>query len=82
MKVYITEYALTRGIIDVGDAELCRTIDKQIRYKNSAGYIVYIHKPHWYKTKQEAIARAEKMRTKKIESLKKQIAKLENMRFE
>jgi hypothetical protein len=40
-----------------------------------------LHKPDWHTTPEAAIARAEEMRTKKIASLKKQIAKLEAMTF-
>lgn len=36
----------------------------------------------WCKTKEEAVERAEVMRKKKIDSLKKQIEELEKMRFE
>lgn len=36
----------------------------------------------WHKIKESAISKAEKMRQKKIASLKKQIAKLKNMKFE
>lgn len=36
----------------------------------------------WCKTKEEAIVRAEEMKKRKIVSLKKQIEKLEKMKFE
>ena len=36
----------------------------------------------WHRTKEAALVRAEKMRQKKIASLKKQIEKLERMKFE
>jgi hypothetical protein len=40
-----------------------------------------IHKPDWHENKDEAIAKAEDMRKKKIVSLKKQIKKLEELKF-
>jgi hypothetical protein len=75
MKVYITKYALTQGIItsdvvDVGD---------NIVYDNRG---TYYHKPDWHESMDEAIQRAEAMRQAKIKSLQKQIKKLEDMRFE
>ena len=76
MKAYITKYALTKGIIEIENPEF---------YEN---YIVISHiEPiinpvDWFRTKQEAIHRAEEMRVKKIASLRKQIAKLESMKFE
>lgn len=76
MKAYITKWALTKGIIEVDDPEF---------YEN---YIVIsnidplINPVDWFRTKQEAINRAEEMRVNKIASLMKQIAKFESMKFE
>jgi len=42
----------------------------------------YYHRPNWWTTPEEALARAGIMRMKKIASLKKQIAKLEAMTFQ
>lgn len=76
MKAYITKYALTKGIIEIENPEF---------YEN---YIVIsnieplINPVDWFRTKQEAINRAEEMRVNKIASLRKQIAKLESMKFE
>ena len=80
MKVWITKYALTDGIIEA-DAELCgldiisASWDNGIRCNNFKG-------EEWWSTKKNAIEKAEEMRQKKITSLKKQIEKLEEMRFE
>ena len=80
MKVWITKYALTDGIIEV-DAELCgldmisASWDNGTRCNNFEGQ-------EWWNTKKYAIKHAEEMRQKKIASLKKQIEKLEGVRFE
>ena len=80
MKVWITKYALTDGIIEA-DAELCgldiisASWDNGTRCNNFKG-------EEWWSTKKNAIEKAEEMRQKKITSLKKQIEKLEGMRFE
>ena len=79
-KIYIAKYALSAGI---KEAE----IDN--RYNNDEGWIwpkgccmnFELGKQVFY-TKEEAIKQAEKMRLKKIESLKKQIKKLENLKFD
>jgi len=42
----------------------------------------YAHNDDWHCTLPDAIAKANEMRAKKIASLKKQIAKLEAMKFE
>jgi len=76
MKAYVTKWALTKGIIEVENPEF---------YEN---YIVIsnidplINPVDWFRTKQEAINRAEEMRVNKIASLMKQIAKFESMKFE
>lgn len=79
MKVWITKYALTSGILekevkDFGDGSV-----KEI--ENS--FPIYYHGEgkEWHRTKESAIAKAEEMRKKKIASLKKQIEKLEKMEF-
>lgn len=81
MKVWITKYALTKGIIET-EAEDCG--DDMVRVHNKGYCDSYYHKEgnEWHRTKQSAISKAEEMRKKKIESLKKQIRKLENMKFE
>ena len=80
MKVWITKYALTDGIIEA-DAELCgldiisASWDNGARCNNFKG-------EEWWSTKKNAIEKAEEMRQKKIASLKAQIEKLEEMSFE
>ena len=81
MKAWITKYALTRGIIEVDDGlkTSCSLIvlDRNLPLPTHCYY-----KGDWYSNKQVAINKAEEMRQKKIASLKKQIEKLEGMRFE
>lgn len=78
MKVWITKYALSAGIEEVfGDQSGDMIVDR------SNGYGRYFHTEgrDWHRTKEEALAKAEKMRTERIASLKKQIDKLEKMSF-
>lgn len=86
MKVWITKYALTQGIIEKEVYEDCLRIDPSgnvISVKLN-GFITYFHGlgNEWHKTKESAISKAEKMRQRKISSLKNQIEKLEKMKFE
>lgn len=86
MKVWITKYALTKGIIETDVYEECLGTDpsgNMISVKSN-GYVSYFHGKgnDWHTTKESAIQKAEEMRKKKISSLKKQIEKLEKMRFE
>lgn len=78
MKVWISRYALTKGIFEV---EVKQSPFYSDLVSSQSGY-PYYHKPDWHETKEEAIKRAEQMRVKKIASLRKQIEKLENLDFE
>lgn len=78
MKVWITKYALTKGIIE---KEVRDCGDGMVEDK-STHFPTYYHNGEWYSDKNYAIFRAQEMRKKKISSLKKQIDKLEDMKFE
>lgn len=77
MKVWITKYALTTGIIET-DAEVCSEDMIQI-YKP---FKSYFHKNEWFIKKEDAIKRANSMKDKKIQALNKQIIKLNSLTFE
>ena len=82
MKVWITKYALTDGIIE-GEVIGCKNddlvfYDGQIK---DGGEHLRKRFGEWCISKEEAIQKAEEMRQKKIASLKKQIEKLEEIRF-
>ena len=81
MKVWISKYALTQGIFET-EAEICETFADMIKCVGEWGAFYHGEGKEWHKTKEEAIVKAEEMRLKKIESLKKQIDKLTKMKFE
>lgn len=77
---------MTKGIYEAEVYENCLSADPSgnmisIREK---GYVSCFHGNgnEWHTTKESAINKAEEMRQKKIDSLKKQIQKLEKMKFE
>lgn len=78
MKVWITKYALTKGVSEK-EAEIS-TFSSMCTITTEWG-LDYYHKPDWHESREDALAQAEKMRTARIDSLKKQIAKLQGMRF-
>jgi hypothetical protein len=85
-KAWITKYALTQGIYEIG-AVVCDTDesgDMIEEIKLAAATSNYYHGKgrDWHETKESAIACAEEMRKKKIAAMKKQIVKLEQMKFE
>lgn len=74
---YITKYALTEGIFEAEGEE-----SNGYFYYGKGGYDRNQACPEdWHRTREEAVARAEDMRKRKIASLKKSIAKMEALRF-
>ena len=81
MKVWISKYALSKGIYE-------REVKQGEIYPDTVYINAWRESFHggegkeWHKTREDAVRRAEEMRIKKIASLKKQIEKLEKMKFE
>ena len=74
IPAWVTTYALTIGI---------KFVRGVVRY-DGRGLLYgrgYAHTKAWHRTPEDALARAEEMRVKKIASLKKQLAKLESLTF-
>ena len=88
MKVWITKYAPTDGIIEaeiieqwnVRNDPVCVMVKYLCQSKNSDKYV--LDSDDFCFDYECAIQKAEEMRQKKIASLKNQIEKLEEMRFE
>lgn len=78
MKVYITRYALKDGIT-TAEAEQYPGIRGMI--KTASGRFYHGEGSDWHKSIESAVKRAEIMRAKKIKSLKKQLAYVENIDF-
>lgn len=78
IKVFTTRHALTLGIEEV-EGKICT--DSMFCEKGPFGRYFYVEGRDWHRTKESAIAKAEEMRMKKIKSLKKQIEKLEKIKF-
>ena len=84
MKVWVTKYAMSgKGVIPCEEASRSDFYDMVVVHSNGKQRTCdwHIHKPDWHTTPEAAIASAEEMRTKKLASLKKQIAKLEAITF-
>jgi hypothetical protein len=88
MTYWITKYALTMGIKPLENAEA--DSDGYLSNIKTRGHFGsrewedqhhFYGKNDWHINKTAAIAKAEEMRIAKIASLKKQIAKLEKMKF-
>ena len=84
MKVFITKYALTQGILEM-DGEICEETPSMVVVK-AKGILYcndYFHGEggQWHCTLEAAQRKAEEMSKKKIVALKKQIGKLEKLNF-
>jgi hypothetical protein len=79
VKVWISKCALSDGIQE----SIARQVDTDTGWVRTEGYY-NMHKlgRDCHETREAAVKAANQMRIKKIASLKKQIAKLEAMKFE
>lgn len=73
--VWVTKYALTDGVQRV------RVTASAIYAYSTDRYKIQYGKGEWYTTRDGAVAKAEQMRTRKIESLHKQLKRLREMTF-
>ena len=89
MKAWITKFIFNSGIIealcvremDISD-EFSEEVTHEYELQDKYGLRYLLLRQDFEFDYKSAIKRAEEMRKKKIESLKKQIKKLEEMRFE
>lgn len=92
MKIYITKYALTHGILTGSDAivdgisasvrgVLYNSKGQAILDRGSCGTYQWFHGQDWHRTRTDAIARAEDMKQKKIRSLEKNLRKIQELVF-
>lgn len=79
MKAWITKHALSTGI-EKHEAEYLGADIIRLRHHTHISFIG--EGINWHRTREAAIARAEKMRRAKIASLRKQIERLEKLTFE
>lgn len=75
--VYVTKYSLTKGVFKLN----VRVADRGMVIDDSTNYQSYYHGKDWHYSKEDAIARAEEMRKKKLISLKNQIEKIKKLDF-
>lgn len=80
LTVFVTRYALTRGIQERKVKET--SVEGLLEDIEVTQLCYHDEGRDWHKTREEAVKKAEEMRQKKIQSLKKQIEKIENITFE
>lgn len=75
-KAYITAQALTKGIQE----KMVRRVSPTV--VNVEGTMIYYRADEWWVSRENAVVQAEDIRLNRIDSLKRQIEKLEKMKFE
>lgn len=81
IHVWITKYALTKGIFELDVDPPDEKFPGMICDKENPLCTFHGEGSEWHRTKTSAMVHAEKMRLNKIKSLKKQIEKLESLVF-
>lgn len=81
VSAYVTRYALSTGI-QLVRARICHDVSPEMIAYNVNGFTQFAHGADWHLTVEEARKRSEEMRNKKIASLKKSIANLEELSFD
>ena len=79
MKVYITRYALTKGIQEYDVSDMQKGNYHVVIHE--AMYNQHFFKPDWHTDIEEALIQAESMRVKKIESLESKVFDLSLLKF-
>jgi hypothetical protein len=81
MKAWITKYALTAGVFEVAGEV---TVSGCLRYESGgyACYACYAFGNDWHSDRASAIARAEEMKIRKLQSLDRQIKKVSALKFD
>ena len=80
MKVWITKYALTKGIFEA-EVEPATDNPGLVGVRNGGFQYHYFHRPHWHESREAAVQQAKKMKLEKLSSLRKQLERIENLDF-
>lgn len=80
MKIYVTKWALKKGIVLV-DGESSSGKGSMRILSTGPFWGHYLHRTEWGTTLEEAILKAELARNRRITALKKEIQKLRNLTF-
>lgn len=81
MKVWVTKYALTKGIFEVEIRKEPSTDGYVSFQRDGHSCVDYFHGQEWWPDRERAVIRARVMRDAKLKRLRKEIIKLEAMEF-
>lgn len=81
-KVFVTKYALSKGITENEVFEFLHGQNAHVREREGSSKVMFVSSRDWTRDKSEAISRAEELRIKKIQALNRQIKKLSAKKFD
>ena len=79
MKVYVTKYFATKGIVLV-DAE-ATSVESMLSYVEGNGYRGFLHKGDYVTTEEDARNAFNNLKSKKLKSLERSLSKIKQMEF-
>lgn len=79
--VWITKWALTKGIYQTTVEDCLESSSMMVREKTGSLGANYFNELEWHRTREDAVKQAEEMRVKKLRSLDKQINRIRELRF-
>lgn len=83
MKVWISKYAISDGKVTELEVEECVTSNDLVCHRAPGQIPQYFHGEgkEWHRTREGAVGKAEEMVDRKLASLRKQIKKIEALKF-
>lgn len=83
MKIYVTKYALTKGIQEFdGFLSQHNKTMMIVEARDAGSHAQFFHKGQWFATRAEAVKRAELLRTRKLAALRRQAQDLAALKFD
>jgi hypothetical protein len=78
MKVFVTKYALSRGVLEI-EGEISEGIPSM--FVRRGEWASAFFKPYWHENWGDAVCHAEELRQKAIRAAERKIKKLRDMSF-
>ncbi len=79
MKVWVTKYALSVGILAIEGRVSADTPGLFVPVKEDGAFQAYFHKPYWHESRESAIEHAKLLADRKCKSLLKSVAKIQKI---
>jgi hypothetical protein len=78
-KIWVTKYALTKGILEIEEAILDESNPRVAKYTDARGYLIFYYGDDWHLSLEAAICHARAMLEKSIANLKRRVLRLSKL---